>query len=500
MKKSLSLAIIIFTLFFPVWRHCLFAQSADDNRFIEVRRAQIALNEARASLARVQELHDLGIGSRLDVDNARLALERAQLNYQSSVLSLLSIQPRLSVQEAMKRQDSDGRRFVLITLQNLTPVFDDARFQLLNNFEGADPIPQELRTRDVTDIFVSLQSAGGDGGVSKATIAIPYETHIEKLQYGESRTLEFQLLRDVDSLIVATEHRGQKQESIVHLQQAETDSALMMSSLQVSQEADLGAEVTFELRLERSSVDVRRFQLKAVNLPRQIGHGFLDSGSRRLSQVNFPTGVTQQNLNLRLNLPDRTSGEIVIDEPIEFWALALDDETARQFAEERRYTEEEIERSRAGRVRLHLQPRGVGKIEAAAPSLFSEILTGETVEAKMTLRNSGTRRVDNIRIRAESPLNWRVEIEPDMVEMLEVGREAEVKFVMIPPENAVVGDYEVRIKTESYSYNRALPSDDKLYRVSIKSQPNVWATAGLIAGLLIILAGVAVFLVKLTRR
>ena len=490
----------MFMLLVSAWQPCLFAQSADDSRFIEVRRMQISLNEARATLARQQELHELGLVSRLEVDNARLLVERAQLNYQSSILSLLSIQPRLSIQEAVKRQDGDGRRFVKITLQNLTPVFDDSRFQLLNNFEGADPIPTELRTRDVTDIFISIQSAGGDGGVSGATIAIPYETHIERLQYGESRTMEFQLLRDVDSLIVATDHRGQKQNQVVHLQQAETDSALMMSSMQVSQEADLGAEVTFELRLERSSIDVRRFQLKAINLPRQIGHNFLDSGNRRLSQVNFPTGVTQQSLNLRLNLPDRTSGEIVMDEPIEFWALALDDETARQFAEERTYTEEEIARSRAGRVRLLLLPRGVGRIEAAAPSLFSEILTGEMVEAKMTLRNAGTRRVDNIRIRAEAPLNWRVEIEPDIVEMLEVSREAEVRFRMIPPEDAVVGDYEVRIKTESYSYNRALPSDDKLYRVSIKSRPNVMTTVGLLAGLLIMLAGVAVFLVKLTRR
>ena len=492
--------VIAFALLISTWRPCLFAQSTDDARFIEVRRAQISLNEARAALTRQRQLHEAGVGSRQDVDNAQLALDRAQLTYQTSVLSLLSIQPRLSVREAVKRQDSEGRRFVRITLQNLTPVFDDSRFQLLNNFEGADPIPQELRTRDVTDIFISLQSAGGDGGVSGATIAIPYETHIERLQYGESHTMEFQLLRDVESLIVATEHRGQKQDQVVHLQQAETDSALMMSSMQVSQEADLGAEVTFELRLERSSVDVRRFQLKAVNLPRQIGHGFLDSGSRRLSQVNFPTGVTQQNLNLRLNLPDRADEHVKMDEPLEFWALALDDEAARQFAEDRTYTEEEIERSRAGRVRLLLLPRGVGRIETAAPSLFSEILVGETVETKMTLRNAGTRRLDNIRIRAEAPLNWRVEIEPDIVETLEVNREAEVRFRMIPPEDPVVGDYEVRIKTESYSYNRALPSEDKLYRVSIKSRPNVWATTGLLVGLLVVLAGVAVFLVKLTRR
>ena len=504
MKKNFSLVIlfviIAFTLLVPVRHTDLFAQSADDSRLIDVRRQQISLNEARAALAKAMEEHELGFITRTAVDSARYALERAQLSYQSSVLSLLSMQPRLSVQEAIKRQDAEGRRFVRITLQNLTPVFDDSRFELLNNFEGADPIPPELRTRDVADIFVSLLSAGGDGGAARAAIAIPYETHIERLKYGELHTMEFQLLRDVDSLIVATEHRGQKQDQTVHLQQAQTDNALMMNSMQASQEADLGADVTFELRLERSSVDVRHFQLRAVNLPRQIDHNFIDSGGRRLSQVNFQAGVTLQNMNLRLFIPDRTSGEIRIDEPLEFWALALDEETARQFAEDRIYTEEEIVRSRAGRVRLVLLPRGVGRIEVAMPGLFSEILTGETVEAKMTIRNSGTRRLDNTRIRADAPLYWRVEIEPDMVETLDVGRDTEVRVLIIPPPDAIVGDYEVRIRTESYSRNRALPSDDKLYRVSIKSRPNVMATAGLLIGLLVMLAGVAIFLVKLTRR
>ena len=502
MKKKISFVIIAFMLLVSTfWRDNLFAQqSAEDARLIDVRRQQISLTDARAELARVQEQIELGVTRRNDLYAAQVRLEQAQLSYQSAVLSLLALQPRLSIQEAIKRQDDEGRKFVQITLKNLSPSFDDERFQLLNNFEGADPIPPELRTRDVTDIFVSLQSAGGADSARSTIIGIPYETHIDRLLYGETRTMEFQLLRDVDSLIVATNYKGQTQESVVQLQQAETENVLMMSSLQVSQEADLGSDVTFDLRLERSSVDVRRFRIRVINLPRQISHNFLDSGRARLQQINFQSGVTQQSLSLQMHLPDRTDGQIKMDEALEFWVLAMDDDTAQQFAEDRIYTDEEIERSRAGRVRLHLLPRGVGKIEVAAPSLFSEILTGETVEARMTLRNTGTRRLDNIKIRADVPLNWRIEIEPDLVETLDVNREAEVKFNMIPPADAVVGDYEVRVKTESYSFDRAIPTEDKLYRVSIKSKPNVWATAGLLGGLLIILAGVAIFLVRLTRR
>ena len=80
--------VMVFTLLVSGLSPCLFAQSADDARFIEVRRAQISLNEARAELARQQRLQEDKVGLGRDLDMARLSVERAQLNYQSAVLSL----------------------------------------------------------------------------------------------------------------------------------------------------------------------------------------------------------------------------------------------------------------------------------------------------------------------------------------------------------------------------------------------------------------------------
>ncbi len=480
--------------------------SNEQSRFIEVRRRQIELSSARATFKSKQDLFKDGLISRSDLDQAQSALEKAQLNYQEAVLSLLSLQPRLSVKQALKYQTRDGRKFVRLAVENLTPTFDDAQFKMLNNFEGADPIPESLRTRDVSDIFISLRASGESAaGIAAAesgtTIGIPYEIHIPELKYGESRTMEFQLLRDVNSVVVASSYKGQNQEMVVQLEQAETENAVTISSMQASQEADLGTEATFDLKLERSSVDVRRFQLKVVNLPRQISYSFIDPGSQaRLSQVNFPAGVTQQNLNLKLFLPKRADEQVLMDEPLEFWALAMNDAQMQQFQKEKIYTAPEIAQSRAGKIRLVILPRGIGEIEVAAPSLFSEIQKGESVEASFKVRNSGTRRLDNVRISAEPPLNWSVEVTPDLVAALDINREVDVKFQMVPPPDVPVGDYEVRLKTESYAYNRLVPSEDKIYRVSVKAQANVWGTALLIGGLLILVLGLVIFGVKLTRR
>jgi hypothetical protein len=478
----------------------------EQRRFLEVRRRQIELSAARADMQRVQELFEQGLVARTDLDRARAGLEHAQLGYQESLLSLLAQQPRLSVREAVKHQSSDGRRFVRLRVENLTPRFDDSQFRLLSNFDGADPIPEALRTRDVHDVFVSLKSSGeaGIGGQAVArgtTIGLPYEIHLASLKYGESQTLDFQLLRDANSVMVVSTYKGQTQEIDIQLQQAETDELVTLTSFQTSQEADLASQATFDLRLERSTVDVRRFGLKALNLPRQVGHSFVDPASQaRLSQLTFPAGVGTQTIGLRLFMPERADEEVRVDEPLEFWALLTDEREHERFAEDRRYARREIEESRAGKIRLFVTPRGVGRIEVSAASLFSEIRPGGRVETSFVVRNTGTRRLDNIRLSADYPRDWRVELTPDVVPALETNREASVTLLALPPAGVPVGDYEIRLRTESYSYNRRVPSEDKVYRVSVKAAANVWGTGMLIILLVGLVAGMLGFGMKLTKR
>lgn len=479
------------------------AGSSDDQaHFLDVRRRQIELKEQRAELDRVQRLASDGLVSSAEVQKAQVAVDVAQLSYQEAVLSLLTLQPRISIRRAIKIQTPDGRRFVDLTVTNLTPTFDDAQFQLLNNFEGADPIPAALRTRDVRDIFISLRDVGEDAGVARGTtIALPYETHLDELPYGESRELHFQLLRDVSSVTVSTTYKGRTQEFDIQLEQAETDTAVTVSSNQISLEADLGSAAAFSLRLERSTVDQRSFQLKVVNLPQQISSSFLDPATQsRLSQISFSPGISQQQIELRLFLPERSDDAVPIDSPMEFWALVMSPKEASRFSEPRVYGREEIEASHVGAIRLDVIPRGVGRIEVAANSLFSEIQVGQRVDATLAIRNTGTRRLDNIKLRADYPLNWRVEIDPDIVPALEINREQSIRLNLIPPADAPVGDYEVRLRTECSAYNRPVPSEDKVYRISVKAHPNLLGTLGLVGALVLLVIAVVVFGVRLARR
>ena len=248
-------------------------------------------------------------------------------------------------------------------------------------------------------------------------------------------------------------------------------------------------------------MDVRQFQLKVVNLPRQVSYSFVDPATQaRLSQLNFSSGVTRLTLGLRLFLPERPDEQVRIDQPLEFWALVLDEAQAATFREDRAYADADVQASRAGFARLALVPRGVGRIEVSAPSLFSEVRAGEAVEASLVVRNTGSRRLDNVKMTAETPINWQVVIDQPMIPALEINAERTVRLRIQPPPEVGVGDYEVRLKSESYAYNRLVPSEDKVYRVSVKARTNLVATLGLLALLVALVVGIIVAGVKLTRR
>lgn len=477
----------------------------EQGRFVEVRLRQIELRQARAELSRTEELFTAGLISATELERVRTRMESSQLAYQAAVLSLLTLQPRITVEQAVKYVAADGRKYVRLTVANHSPTFDDSQFRLLRNFDGGDPLPASLRTRDVRDVFISLKDTGeksvaGGDGLRGTTVALPYEEHLAHLAYGVSRTLTFQLLRDVQSVLVAVSFKGQSHEIDIQLQNAESERDIDLASTQISQEADLGSQATYRLILTRSTVDLRSFQLKLLNLPRQIGYAFVDADDdARLSQINFPAGVTQQSLELRLFLPEQADERLPVDQPVEFWAVASSRAGSVPY-EERVYTAEEIAATRAGALRLEVIPRGVGRVNVTADSLYSEVAAGEALETSLTVRNNGTRRLDTVKVIVEAPANWRAEVTPPVLSSVEIDQEELVRVRLLPPPNVVRGDYEARLRTESYAYNRRVVSEDKILRVNVKAQGGFWTSALLVGAFASMAIGVVFFSIRLSRR
>jgi uncharacterized membrane protein len=142
----------------------------------------------------------------------------------------------------------------------------------------------------------------------------------------------------------------------------------------------------------------------------------------------------------------------------------------------------------------------VGKVEVQAPNLYYEIKVGENVDMKVTVKNTGTRKLINIRVFSDLPLNWRAEIQPDLIASLEQSKEQMVNIRFIPPPDVSVGDYEPKIRTECSADNRRVESEDKIVRIHIASKTNILGISILVLLLVGLLVGIVVFGIKLTRR
>ena len=302
--------------------------------------------------------------------------------------------------------------------------------EYLNQFqEHFDIFTPEMRSSKIYNIFVSLVNLE-----DKTIIGTPYEIRIPVLEIGKTGDADFGLLRDVESLQIALNYSGKKDEKNIYLEKDASANIVAINSTKFSQETDLGSQATFDLTLERFSDTDDVYKLIVFNLPRQISYDFIDSETNaRLSQIKFTQGVNIKKLALKAYLPDRYDEQIVIDKPLEFYALVLSREQYEQLGNvsDKNFSLEELDLIQGGKVKLELIPRGVGRIEVRALSLYHEITVGVNMEMDITIRNVGSRRLDNIKISTDDPLHWRSIIEPDLIKSLEPEKEEIIRLAII---------------------------------------------------------------------
>ncbi|TDI69379.1 MAG: hypothetical protein E2O85_05675, partial [Bacteroidetes bacterium] len=245
------------------------------------------------------------------------------------------------------------------------------------------------------------------------------------------------------------------------------------------------------------------FKLEAVNLPDEINRYFLDTASgNRLSQFQFREGVNTRQIALRVFLPDRPTQNVNMDESIPFYAVAIPRERAEEIGNvrERTYTTAALDELGVGYVPLELVPRGVGEILVRLQQLFHTINADETVEFSIEIVNEGTRRLDNIRIEVDPPLNWKERIEPEVIESLRISEEGTVTVFVTPPADVSPGRYEVRVRTTSLSDDLPIRGDDKTITVEVAQEANILGTMSIIILIIGLVVGIVVFGIRLSRR
>ena len=439
----------------------------DQYRLLGLKRAKELFETAEADYIRQKELFGKGFIAQKDLDRAYSVYADAEVNYQQALLAVVFEKQYVSVIGAVKFQEPNGKIRVRLTLGNTSE--GGAEYQHLLNIE--DELFQSLKPEVVHDVYVSLLNE------QNAIISQPYEAKIERLLYGEPQTIEFTLLQDLDAVIVNIVYgSGTQRAPKIYLQKDESANRVIIQTIQFSQEAELGGTATFDMTLELYSGSENTFKLEVVNLPQQINRYFVDPTSRaRISQFKFTQSVNTRDAALQINLPDRTSSEISIDTPMQFFVLAIPYDRLDELGDikSRTFTESEIKALDIGYQKLELLPRGKGILIVKAPQLYFSILPGEEIEVPINLVNEGTRRIDNIEFELDVPLNWQKSVEPLVIESLDIRDEKRAVLKFTPPDDVSVGKYEMRLKTTAYSNNQPIKAEDKTISVSIAAEANI---------------------------
>jgi uncharacterized membrane protein len=495
MKKLLLILLILFL-------GDVFAQTSgsyynpkdDKYRLLGLKRAKEQYELAKTEYERNVSMFDKQIITQRDLEKAKSAYSDAEVNYHQALLAVLFEQQYVTVVEAVKYQARDGKKRVRLKLANASSGGQE--FKKLLNIE--DAIFKSLQPEVVNDVYVSLLNE------SNAIISQPYEAKIEQIRYGSPQTLDFELLQDLDAITVNIVYgNGTQRAPKIFLQKDHSVNKVVLQSDQFSQEVDLGGSASFSMTLELFSGMNNTYKLEVVNLPKQINKYFVDpSNQARLSQFKFNESAQTRKTNLQVFLPDRSTGEVQIDKPMSFYALAIPYEklSSIDLNEDKIWTKEELDKLDIGYLKLEIIPRGTGELKVNASQLFFTALPGNKIEIPVDIKNEGTRRLDNVEFELDLPLNWTNSITPKVIESIDTREEKRVVFTFTTPENVPVGKYDIRLRTTSLADNKLVKAEDKTITIEIKQTDNIIGTILIVLLIIGLVAGIVIFGIKLTRK
>ena len=471
-----------------------FNQRDDKYRLLGLKRSKEYYEVTKREYERQKSMFDKGLISQVELDRTKNSLADAEVNYQQSLLAVLFEQQYVSIDRAVKYQAPNGTKRVKLTVANVSSGGEE--FQKLLGID--DKLFRSLQPDVVQNVYVSLYNADG------AIVSQPYETKITQLRSSQPQQVDFGLLQDLDAVTVNIIYgNGSSRTLKIFLQKDNTANKVAVQSQQFSQEADLGKSASFDLTLELFSGVNNTFGLEVVNLPQQLNRYFQDVATQaRLSQIKFTESANSRRASLVVSLPDRPTEQVVMDKSIPFYVLVIPTDRSEEFknAATKTWTENEVKQLAVGFVRLELIPRGKGRLLVRAPQLYHTIKPDGSVEFVVDVVNEGTRRLDNVKVDMDVPLNWTKKIEPQVVASLDINEEQRIKLSATPTPAISVGRYELRLRTSALSDNQPVNAEDKTVTVEVQAEASVVGTILLVAAILGLVGALVVFGVKLSKR
>ena len=461
----------------------LFNPRDDRYRALGLQRAKAEYERASAEWRRARELRTRGLMSDAELEEREAARVRARVDLLQQALAASDAAPHVLIERARKRRLASGATEVELTLSG-APSADGDAVTLVGGLD--DDVRRELAAQDQGRLFVSLKASPGADG---AIIAIPYERVLPRLAGGARVRTTFRLVRDATDLVVALDYAGRTEERRILLESDGGGAGILLYLPQPAQEADLGAQATYEVTVERVRDDVSAVRVAVEGLPpAATAEVRAADGDARLTVLRFALGERTKRLRVLVTLPNDEGGGVRVDTTLRFSVAA--EPTAEGAVGTRAFG------AAAARVEAELVPRGIGRAELRLAAGWVESRAGDSTRMSATVRNAGTRALAGVRLTTEAPPGWRIEAHPSTLTSLAVGTDVPVTVLVTPDPAATTGDYEARLRLEGGAGERPLESEPRVLRVHIAPAGRGWS-AWLVAG---VLALVVLALVVVGKR
>ena len=365
----------------------------------------------------------------------------------------------------------------------------------------SDATPEEIAAaNEIRAIYVSLLDVTDDTNIVK-----PYEEKIPVLGYNETVDLTFQLQKDVESLKVLLKYPElvEPDTRLIYLQKESALDVVNVSSLRFSQEGNLGSNVTYDLTLDRLAETENTFQLRVINLLNRLSFEFQDPETKsRQSQVKFTQEQSKRDLSLIVYLPEELDASY-LDSTLEFYVAVLDEAEANELGGVNNRLDlpaDRIASIQGGVERFELIPKGVPEIEVFVPNAFQTIKIGEEVNMTATLKNIGTRDLVDIRMLVDVNTDWKYTVIPEVIGSLSRNEETEIQLTLSPPADIGVGEYQAKLNAEVTVDNRKFEARDRSITVQVESQTQMSVTTLLFGALILLMIGIVIVTIRISRR
>ncbi|MCH8219387.1 MAG: hypothetical protein IH892_21745 [Planctomycetes bacterium] len=430
-------------------------------------------------------------------------LEEAKIQLEETQLGFLDNATHITILEAKKYRDPEGRRKLYIVLHNTSnlSLAETALVQeeTLERDNAVWQTPEAIRALlDIENIMVSI--------VDKDSISVgkPYEQIVDILPYGKTANLTFTLLTDIDHAGIRLRYLNKNITETICLENDALQTRPTVVASQFSVEGALGSDIDYPLDLEMLVTTDQNFSLTATNLPAQITYSFTEQGAR-VSSIRFSEEVSKHTLNFRVSIPHNLT-ETLIDKMIEFQAWIVTPTQLEALNHRKRQhgpdsiPVEELNLIHAARVDLVLTPRGRGRLEILIHNSYLELNPQESIGLRADLHNAGTLTLFNIRPELSVPFRWDAQIEPKQIEKLLPNEKISVTIHLEPNRDVGVGEYEAHLNARGQSGSQVIEALKKRLTVRVNAKTSLTATSILVGGLLSIMIGIIFFGGKLSRR